>query len=218
MTVTLEDVRKKRQESEQQLKIVRDEVKKLSEKLKRSVKFVLLGLQTDATKFTIVVDLSGSMKAYETLLVEVCDRIIGAMQEGHSLSFVGFRIVGSSPDIQVWPTNRKPIAMDDKGKEAAILHVKGLFKRFDGGTPTYDALLAALDMPGETVVLVTDGIPSYPVGLTATQIVDLITTANHGRKQIHAVGIGKFNENPVFIAFLEKLSRENGGDFASFSR
>ena len=218
VTVTLEEVREKREQSEERLEITSEQVRKLEDKVRNSVKFVLLGLDTQTKSLTMVIDLSGSMMEYRRLMLELCNRIINALTEEHSLAIIGFRIVGVEPDIYVWPEARRPAAMDAAGRLAAAAYVEELSNLFDGGTPTYDALVAALETDAETIILITDGIPSFPVGLRAREIVDVVTDANVNRRQIHAVGIGEFNANPVFLDFLQNLADRNEGEFASYAR
>ncbi|MGE0371880.1 MAG: hypothetical protein AB7Q01_08335 [Gammaproteobacteria bacterium] len=216
-TVSLEDLKKKRMESERELEVVQKKIKKVQDVIRNSVKFVFLGLRSDADVFTLVIDLSDSMNAYKALMLELTARIIGALNEEHSVMIVGFQITGQSPAISVWPESRRPLKMSSSGRKAAAEYTQKLAERFKGGTPTYDALLTALDLPGETIVLLTDGIPSFP-DMSGEQILDLVSGANAGRRQIHTVGIGEFNKDERFTAFLEALASRNGGEFASYVR
>lgn len=219
-SVPLDDLKKMRMESERELVVLEKKIKKIQDVIKNSVKFVFLGLPSDSNVFTLVIDLSVSMKEYKSLMLELTGRIIGSLNEEQSVMIVGFQLTDVSPTIptiSVWPESKRPVKMSESGKKAATKYTTELAERFNGKTPTYDALLTALDLPGETIVLLTDGIPTFP-DMEAAQIVSLVTAANAGKQQIHAVGIGEFNKYPGFTAFLEALASSNGGEFASYVR
>ena len=71
----------------------------------------------------------------------------------------------------------------------------------------------------------TYGVPRWPVDLDWRALIREITRANAGAKEIHSIAMGiafsKRNyykdekERTSFIAFMQALAKENGGDFSA---
>lgn len=207
-----------RKASEAEIKILDKQAKMLQDEIKKSVKFVFLGMETKADSFTLVLDMSGSMKEYRELTFDTVDRIINSLPSDKSLTIIGFHIPGNNPVLRYWPAKGQSGKASLGNKKAAGQFVRQLSQDFKGATPTYDALQAALEYNNEAIILLTDGSPTYPEGITPNQVQNLITTANAGKKEIHTVGLGKYNADPIFLDFLEGLANKNRGNFMALSR
>ena len=77
----------------------------------------------------------------------------------------------------------------------------------DGGTPTREALLAAIELRPEAIILLSDGAPSEPW----PAVVDAVTRRNAQRIPIHAAAVGNYVGQRDFIDFLVQLTKRNGG-------
>lgn len=209
---------KKRKVTESEIEVMKQQAKALQEKIEKSVQFVFLGLETDADSFTLLLDMSKSMRAYKALTFDTADRIINSLKKKQKLSIIGFNISGQDPTFKYWPSEGTSAYADLTNKQAASKFIRQLSTEYKGGTPTYHALQKALESSNESIVLLTDGIPSYPTTMTMQQIKKLITTANNSQKEIHTIGLGEFNANPTFLNFLEGMAKQNGGGFLALAR
>lgn len=204
--------------AEAELETLERKTKAVQDKIEKSVQFVFLGLETQSDSFTLVVDMSGSMKSYKGLAFDTIDRIINSLKKHQKLSVIGFHIPGEKPILHYWPSKGKSASANLANKQNASKFIRKLSHEFKGATPTYSALQAALEMDNDAIVLLTDGMPTYPKGLTPSQIQQLITTANAGNKEIHTIGLGEYNAKPFFLDFLEGLAKSNNGHFTALSR
>ena len=84
-----------------------------------------------------------------------------------------------------------------------------------GGTPTQNAMLRALNLKPEAIILVSDG---APVDGSPGAIVKNLTRHNRGRAEIHTVAIGNYTENKRLTLFLQELANQNRGDFVGRAR
>ena len=121
MVEQIKELKSKKIRSRAELEEITKEKQRLVEKIERSVKFVFLGLPTKADSFTLVIDMSGSMKSYRSLLFDTVDRILNALQDSQSVSIIGYRITSAAgPDIRRWPANQQMQAMTKQGKQGTL--------------------------------------------------------------------------------------------------
>jgi len=141
-------------------------------------------------------------------------QILGAMDDSHRVQIIGYQ--GDSPgDLVNWPTPNQMATMNVGNQQAASDFVTRISRQFDGGTPTEMALQAALAYDSEAIILLSDGKPNNDV---PDSIISRITAANGGKKEIHSVAIGDYNEEPELVDFLTKLASENDGQFIGVSK
>ncbi|MBI3142216.1 MAG: VWA domain-containing protein [Bacteroidetes bacterium] len=117
------------------------------------------------------------------------------------------------------------MAMDDRNKSQIIEYVNDLVT--GGGTPTGVALEHALQHGGYSgltdIILLSDGIPSIPEGVTTASILSMVQSLNSGIA-ISAIGVGKPMTKPDPSVpeevgarkFMEDLAKQNNGFFYGF--
>ena len=171
----------------------------------------LLGIATSAKSFVLLVDMSGSMEAYRTIVSETVAKIIESFGDDYRLQIIGYHLDNT---LQPWKTPYGMETMDQSGKSAAISYMHSLTSQFSGGTPTNLALEEALKYDAEAIILLTDGAPSFT---EPAEIVRNITARNQGKKEIYSIAIGEYRAMPILVEFLEALSRQNGGSFLGVS-
>ncbi|MBI1185418.1 VWA domain-containing protein [bacterium] len=115
--------------------------------------------------------------------------------------------------------------MTDGNKTACFQFLNSLTP--SGGTPTGIVLEHALGHSGYSnltdIILLSDGIPSIPEGVTAGSILSKVRSINHG-VAISTIGVGSHIISPDPAVpeqvearkFLEQLARENNGFFYGF--
>ncbi|MBL22366.1 MAG: hypothetical protein CMM48_00550 [Rhodospirillaceae bacterium] len=191
-------------------------LKKAESEIKRRVKFALLGLATNAQKFVIVMDMSGSMKQFRNITLQTMQKVLEPMSEKEKVGIIGFHAPGTQVfyTIQLprWPGPGAIAPMSGPNKSIALSFVRDMMRRVDGGTPTMDGLLAALQYDVDAIILMSDGQPTVP-NRNWRRVIQTITQRNRGQKEIHTVAIGNFYERPTFVTFLSQLARANRGKF-----
>jgi uncharacterized protein with von Willebrand factor type A (vWA) domain len=93
--------------------------------------------------------------------------------------------------------------------------VAGLSRRFGGGTPTQSAMVRALNLKPQAIILISDGAPDDG---SPASIVRNITKRNRGRAEIHTVAIGDYTKDKRLTLFLQELANQNRGDFVGRAR
>ena len=183
------------------------------EALVAGVEFSILGLATEAKKFVIVVDMSGSMISYSDLMIESVLEVLEPLDPSNEFAIIGYQ-GNPAPVLWTFPDRGLVQATPDK-LEAARDFTRGLARRFSGSTPTHYALLSALQYPADAIILMSDGEPDNAPGFIIQDIAGLNRFEN---KEIHTVAIGDYTQNRGLVAFLQTLARQNGGDFVGVSR
>jgi len=178
-----------------------------------------LGIVTKAKSFVVLIDMSKSMRDYQHLMLRTVDELIGQMDTSNSCQFITFQGHVSDtripPKLTTWANPGTLRVMDDANRSSATEFVHGLEGRFDGGTPTYQVLNAALEYDADAIFLLTDG---EPTDLDYWQdIVVRITKENGGRKSIYSIALGYYRKLPELVDFLDTLSKENNGKFLGVS-
>jgi hypothetical protein len=183
------------------------------EALVAGVEFSILGLATEAKKFVIVVDMSGSMISYTDLMIESVLEVLEPLDPSNEFAIVGYQ-GNPAPVLWTYP-DRGLVQATPDNLEAARDFTRGLARRFSGSTPTHYALLSALQYPAESIILMSDGEPDNAPGFIIQDIAGLNRFEN---KEIHTVAIGDYTQNRGLVVFLQTLARQNGGDFVGVSR
>jgi hypothetical protein len=182
--------------------------------LTHGVEFSILGLATQAKSFVIVVDMSGSMLAYEELMIESIQEILKPLNETNEFAIIGYH---GNPQPVLWsfPTGNSLLPATSENLELAKSFTRSLGRKFVGSTPTHFALQAALEYPSSAIILLSDGEPNSPPGF----IIENITQLNQFRQtEIHTVAIGEYTHNRNLVLFMQTLARVNGGDFVGVSK
>jgi len=198
-----ESLKRKLSQAEQAQKAAESE-------LENKVRFVLLGINTKAESFVVVVDMSGSMKAYNGIMINTVARILEPFENKHRVQIFGYQ----EASFSAWQNPYQLAGMSDANKQSANSFAKSLGNKFDGGTPTRKALLEALNYDAEAIILLTDGAPDNDPG----EIIRTVTAQNSGAKEIHTVAIGEYNVKPALVAFLQQLAKQNRGAFVGVAQ
>lgn len=178
----------------------------------RGVEFSILGLATNRKDIAIVVDMSGSMTAHRSKVTSAINEILDQMRPDNNFIILGYR---GGPTFDTFPRGGRMTAARPQTISDAKAFVNGMASRFGGGTPTQVALLRALNLRPEALILMSDGAPDdgQPGNIIAN-----ITTRNRGQAEIHTVAIGDYTDDPRLTLFLQELARRNRGDFVGRAR
>ena len=182
--------------------------------LTEGVEFSILGLASEAKSFVIVVDMSGSMINYESLMLRSILEILEPLDESNEFAIVGYQ---GNPQAVLWrfPGGQNLLKGTPENLQQAREFTRGLARKFIGSTPTYQALQAALEYPASAIILMSDGEPNSPPGF----IIQEVSNLNQFRQtELHTVAIGDYTHNRNLVLFLQTLARLNGGDFVGVSR
>ena len=174
---------------------------------------VLLGIRTTAKKFVMVIDMSGSI--YEpgvqdhrqSVKLSVIE-ILSSFRSKIELVLVGFHSPNKKTQLHYWPENRRYFQVWKSTRNRVISAINTWMNRVEGTTPTREALLAALALDPEEIILLSDGAPSE----NWRDVVRAITIENNNKRiPIHAVAVGSYVLQRDFIDFLVQLTKQNGG-------
>lgn len=170
---------------------------------------VLLGIKTKAKKFAFVIDMSGSIyrpthNDYRPFITLSIQDMLAAFKSEIAVCLIGFQ--GSNP-LRYWPQNRGYFQVKKSSHARVVEQVERWMKLVNGGTPTRAALLAAIALHPEEIILLSDGAPSEDWRM----VVQAVTAANRQRIPIHAVAVGNYTADRNFIDFLVQLTERNKG-------
>lgn len=189
----------------------------LAEEFERGMPFSILGVETQATKVVILVDLSGSMDQYAKIMSQTLERILIPFTEDTELAIIGFQTTGGGPLLTYWPAPQQMRVIDEVAKKEVGEYVKELVLKFQGGTPTYPALLEALKMGPDAIFLLSDGAPNNSQ-LSWQGIVQQVERQNRLQTKIHTVALGNYTNSVNLVAFLRDLATQSGGSFIGIDR
>lgn len=208
------------EELKRQLEQLQKDLQQAQQSLEEKMKFALLGINTKAQSFVLVVDMSGSMQAYTQTITKTIDRILESLEDKHKVQIFGFREDQTTGvAFENWQPPYGLADMTDLNKQAINTFAIGLTGRFDGGTPTKEALLEALKYESEAIILLTDGAPTKGDQNSDTKaIVSEVTEKNAGKQEIHTVAIGDYNKEPGLVEFLQDLAAANDGAFVGAAK
>jgi len=180
--------------------------------INRGVEFSILGLATSKKDVAILVDMSGSMQAHRGKVTAAINEVLAQMKPDNRFVIIGYR---GGPTFDTFPSSGRLTGADASTIASARRFVDGMSARFGGGTPTQIALLRALNLRPEAVILMSDGQPDdgQPGSIIAN-----ITSRNRGRAEIHTVAIGNYTQDRNLTLFLQELARRNRGDFVGRAR
>ena len=217
----LEQERAKLQQERAKLEQEKSQVSPQSSPLEERVKAleqeiddtsVLLGIKTTAKKFVIVVDMSGSIyqpggQDYRQFITLSVRDMLSSFQSEIELVMVGFHAPNRRTQLHYWPENRRYFQVMRSTREQVLAAIDRWMSRVDGGTPTREALLAALALSPEEIILLSDGAPNEDW----RNVVNAVTRGNIKRIPIHAVAVGNYVAQRDFVEFLIALTKRNGG-------
>lgn len=178
----------------------------------QGVEFSILGLATTRKEVVIVVDMSGSMKAHTSNVVQALNEILDVMKPDNRFAIIGYR---GGPTYDSFPRGGRFTPATPSTIGQARDFVSSMSRRFGGGTPTQNAMVRALNMRPEAVILISDGAPDDG---KPGEIVSNITNRNRGKAEIHTVAIGDYTSDKNLTLFLQELANRNRGDFVGRAR
>ncbi len=174
--------------------------------------FSILGLGTDKKDVVLVVDMSGSMQAHRSKVVDALNEILDQMTPEHKFAIIGYR---GGPSYSTFPFDGRQITADSAAVSNAKRFVRNLPSQFGGGTPTQTAMVKALALRPEAIILMSDGAPDDG---SPRQIVVNVTKQNRSKAEIHTVAIGDYTKDQRLTLFLQEMARNNNGDFVGRAR
>ena len=206
--------REKLKQENEKLKAENEQLEKRVEAMQREIDntAVLLGIATKATKFVLVVDMSGSIyqggrQDYRQFIKLSVQAMLDAFRSKIELCMIGFHAPNRVTQLHYWPETRQYFQVEKHAHGQITSAINRWMSRVAGGTPTREALLAAIELRPEAIILLSDGAPSEPW----SAVVDAITRRNVQRIPIHAAAVGNYVEQRDFIEFLVQLTKRNGG-------
>ena len=170
---------------------------------------VLLGIKTKAKKFVFVIDMSGSIyqprqQDYRQFITLSIQDMLAAFKSEIEVCLIGFQ---GSNRLRYWPQNRGYFQVKKNTRDRVVGQIKDWMRLVDGGTPTRAALLAAIALDPEEIILLSDGAPSEDWRM----VVRAVTAENRQKIPIHAVAVGNYVADRKFIDFLVQLTERNNG-------
>jgi Mg-chelatase subunit ChlD len=173
----------------------------------KGVEFSILGLETNAKSFVVVIDLSGSMVKHGDLVRATVLEILEPLTKDNKLLIMGYQQIAN---ITRFPSSRTPVPATPQFKAQATRFINTL--DFKGGTPTNLALSQAMTVPADAVILISDG---EPTDGKPRDIIANVNAANIGRqrRQVHTVAIGDYTSNQNLTRFLMEVASQNDGNF-----
>ena len=173
---------------------------------------VLLGIKTKAKKFAFVIDMSGSIyqpsqNDYRPFITLSIQDMLAAFKAEIEVCLIGFHAPNRKTTLHYWPQSRGYFQVKKTTRNRVVEQVERWMSSVNGGTPTRAALLAAIALHPEEIILLSDGAPSENWHL----VVRTVTAENRRRIPIHAVAVGHYTADRDFIDFLVQLTKRNNG-------
>lgn len=219
------------EEARKQQQKVRESEAKIGQ-LEKNRKTALLGIETKAKSFAIVIDLSGSIKGggrgggrdWRPTVERYVNRLLNSLDDDAKVQLIGYHTVVTNnrlrEDYIVHPRQGQTVTLNDRSRTVAKNRVKSMLRAAGGGTPTLGALLLAMRQPVEAIILISDGVPTPTVARRVSKsqlrqhrlrVVRDVTRTNGQRREIHAVAVGPFWDNPDLLDFLLEITVKNKG-------
>lgn len=189
-----------------------DPVEETPRSTNQGVEFSILGLATQKKEVVVVVDMSGSMKAHRRNVERALNEILDSLKPDNRFAILGYR---GGPSYDTFPRSGRFTRADSGTVTQARSFVSGLSRRFGGGTPTQAAMVRALNMRPEAVILISDGAPDDG---RPGEIIANVSNRNRARAEIHTVAIGDYTQDKALTIFLQELANRNNGDFVGRAR
>ena len=173
---------------------------------------VLLGIKTKAKKFAFVIDMSGSIyqpgqQDYRQFITLSIQDMLAAFKSEIEVCLIGFHAPNQRTALHYWPQSRAYFQVKKNTRDRVVGQIEDWMRLVNGGTPTREALLAAIALHPEEIVLLSDGAPSEDWRM----VVQAVTAENRRRIPIHAVAVGNYVTDRKFIDFLVQLTKQNNG-------
>ncbi len=173
---------------------------------------VLLGIKTKAKKFAFVIDMSGSIyqpgkQDYRQFITLAIQDMLAAFESEIEVCLIGFHAPNQRTALHYWPKNKGYFQARKNVQGRVVGQVNDWMRLVDGGTPTREALLAAIALHPEEIILLSDGAPSEDWHM----VVRAVTAENRRKIPIHAVAVGNYVTDRNFIDFLVQLTEQNNG-------
>ena len=170
---------------------------------------VLLGVRTKAKKFVFVIDMSSSIYQpgqhdYRQFIALSMQDILAAFKSEIEVRLIGFQ---GADLLHYWPQDGGYFQIKKDTRDRVVSLVKNWMKSIGGGSPTRAALLAALALHPEEIILLSDGAPTEDW----QTVVQAVTAENKRKIPIHAVAVGNYTADRDFIDFLVQLTEQNNG-------
>ena len=170
---------------------------------------VLLGIRTKAKKFVFVIDMSSSIYQpgqhdYRQFTALSMQDILAAFKSEIEVRLIGFQ---GADLLHYWPQDGGYFQVKKDTRDRVVSLVKNWMKSIGGGSPTRAALLAALALYPEEIILLSDGAPTEDWQV----VVQAVTAKNKQKIPIHAVAVGNYTADRDFIDFLVQLTEQNNG-------
>ena len=170
---------------------------------------VLLGIRTKAKKFVFVIDMSSSIYQpeqhdYRQFIALSMQDILAAFKSEIEVRLIGFQ---GADLLHYWPQDGGYFQVKKDTQDRVVSLVKNWMKSIGGGSPTRVALLAALELHPEEIILLSDGAPTEDWQV----VVQAVTAKNKQQIPIHAVAVGNYTADRDFIDFLVQLTEQNNG-------
>ena len=123
---------------------------------------VLLGIRTKAKKFVFVIDMSSSIYQpeqhdYRQFIALSMQDILAAFKSEIEVRLIGFQ---GADLLHYWPQDGGYFQVKKDTRDRVVSLVKNWMKSIGGGSPTRVALLAALALHPEEIILLSDGAPT----------------------------------------------------------
>lgn len=206
----LEREMKAREKEAQKAKDLEEQVEALRREIDDTA--VLLGISTKAKKIAMVIDMSGSIyqagkQDYRQFIRLSVQAMLDAFRSKSELCLIGFHAPNERTRLHYWPENRQYFQLEKYAHGRVISAIDRWMSLVAGGTPTREALLAAIELRPEAIILLSDGAPSEDW----RDVVAAITRRNTQRIPIHAAAVGNYVGQRDFIDFLVQLTNRNGG-------
>ena len=173
---------------------------------------VLLGIKTRAKRFVFVIDMTGSIyhpgeHDYREFIRLSIQDMLDSFKSEIEVCLIGFHAPRRETTLHYWPESRQYFRVSEDSQPRLIEQVSTWMGMVDGVTPTRAALLAAIDLKPEEIILLSDGAPSEDW----RTVVRAVTAENKQRIPIHAVAVGNYTADRKFIDFLVHLTEQNNG-------
>ena len=173
---------------------------------------VLLGIKTKAKKFAFVIDMSGSIyqpgkQDYRQFITLAIQDMLAAFKSEIEVCLIGFHAPNQRTALHYWPKNKSYFQVRKNIQDRVVGQVNEWMRLVDGGTPTREALLAAIALYPEEIILLSDGAPSEDW----RTVVKAVTAENRRKIPIHAIAVGNYVTDRNFVDFLVQLTKRNNG-------
>lgn len=186
---------------------------------KAKIDFRFLGMKTTKSNIAIALDLNRCMGGHEKGVNKAVSRVITSLQPNHRLRVLGFQQTDSGPYTRTWPSGGGMRTVTGTAQSEAVQFTESLTRRFSGSSPMLYAFDQLMNSQAEAIFLISDGLPNpkYNNGMRPMRLADEITRRNAGRKEIHTVIVGSYFDYNGTVEFMEKLARNNGGQFMALA-